>query len=506
MDNTFPIASNEPIGVAQGLFPGRVVWVHNDDATNENYDPQDAGNDWWYSNNNANETVIKAMLTESLKKYTNTNSSEEAWDAIFKSYNKAHGFGEVGYNSTEKIAIKINLTNQCCTSAERMDATPQLVNAVLNELITYAKVPAANITCGDPYREFRAEYVDLVMGEFPQVNFVGGNSGNGVVKTVPSADMVLKFSDKDMESSLPQYYIDAKYFINIPCLKTHDDGGITLIAKNHQGSYLEKGMSASGQSAFYMHKYLPTSSPGSGNYRHTVDYMGHEETGGKALIYIIDGIWGGESWEGFIMKFQSAPFNNDYPNSLFIGQDPVALESVGFDILFEENIVDDSKNDYPIDLKFEIADYLSQCASSDYWPAGLEYDPEGDGTPIESLGVFEHWNNATGRQYTRNLGTGEGIELVYSKLILNSIIVSVNSLTIGAEANSTASFDIISNTEWTIVSNQSWLILSSENGSNNATITLTAEANETSETRTADVTVSGIASTRRSRSSAPGTT
>jgi hypothetical protein len=148
-------------------------------------------------------------------------------------------------------------------------------------------------------------------------------------------------------------------------------------------------------------------------------------------------------------------------------------------------------------LKFESADYLSQCASSDYWPAGLEYDPEGDGTPIESLGVFEHWNNATGRQYTRNLGTGEGIELVYSKLILNSIIVSVNSLTIGAEANSTASFDIISNTEWTIVSNQSWLILSSENGSNNATITLTAEANETSETRTADVTVSGTGSTDR---------
>jgi hypothetical protein len=26
------------------------------------------------------------------------------------------------------------------------------------------------------------------------------------------------------------------------------------------------------------------------------DYMGHEQTGGKGLIYLIDGIWRGESW------------------------------------------------------------------------------------------------------------------------------------------------------------------------------------------------------------------
>ena len=64
-------------------------------------------------------------------------------------------------------------------------------------------------------------------------------------------------------------------------------------------------------------------------------------------------------------------------------------------------------------MKVEIADHLKQCASSDYWPNGIQYDPEGDGTAIESLGVFEHWNNAQDRQYTRNLGTGDGIELIY---------------------------------------------------------------------------------------------
>lgn len=43
------------------------------------------------------------------------------------------------------------------------------------------------------------------------------------------------------------------------------------------------------------------------------------------------------------------------------------------------------------------------------------YDPEGDGTPLKSLGVAEHWNNATDRQYSRNLGKEEGIELVYER-------------------------------------------------------------------------------------------
>jgi hypothetical protein len=141
--------------------------------------------------------------------------------------------------------------------------------------------------------------------------------------------------------------------------------------------------------------------------------MGHRYTGGKGLIYIIDGLWGGESWEGWIKKFKSVPFNDDYPNSIFVGQDPVALESVCYDVLFQEYVEDETKKNYPIQFKAEIADYLSQCASKDFWPAGISYDPEGEGNPIGSLGVFEHWNNPVDRQYSRNLGTGNGIELKY---------------------------------------------------------------------------------------------
>ncbi len=418
VDDTFPVPSNEPIGVAKGLHPGRVVWVQDERATNENYEPKMNSNDYWYSNKNVDEAIVKEMLATALKQYAGTGNTADAWDAIFKAFNNTHGRGDIGYQAGEKIAFKINLTNQGSSEAERpmrMDIAPQLLNAILFELVDVVGVAQSDIIMGDPYREFRYEYRRLVMEKFPDVYYVDGNGGSGVNQTVPSQEAVLKFSDKKLESTLPQQYLDATYVINLPALKTHNEGGITLIAKNHQGSFLEKGDDTKSQYAIAMHYSLPANSRGAKKYRHTIDYLGHEHTGGKGLIYIIDGLWAGESWQGWIKKFKSDPFNNDYPNSLFIGQDPVALESVCYDILFKEYAEDDSKNPYPITYKAEIADYLSQCASSDFWPDGFTYDPEGDGTPLESQGVFEHWNNATDRQYSRNLGTGDGIELKYIK-------------------------------------------------------------------------------------------
>jgi len=49
-------------------------------------------------------------------------------------------------------------------------------------------------------------------------------------------------------------------------------------------------------------------------------------------------------------------------------------------------------------------------------PSGIVYDPARTGKPLASLGVHEHWNNATDRKYTRNLGKGNGIEFVSVKL------------------------------------------------------------------------------------------
>ena len=33
------------------------------------------------------------------------------------------------------------------------------------------------------------------------------------------------------------------------------------------------------------------------------------------------------------------------------------------------------------------------------------------------MGVHEHWNNPTEKHYSRNLGTGEGLELLYVRVL-----------------------------------------------------------------------------------------
>ena len=64
-------------------------------------------------------------------------------------------------------------------------------------------------------------------------------------------------------------------------------------------------------------------------------------------------------------------------------------------------------------------DYIYQAADSAYWPADIRYDPENDGNHLGSLGVCEHWNNAEERKYSRNLQTGNGIELIRADQVTN---------------------------------------------------------------------------------------
>jgi len=91
---------------------------------------------------------------------------------------------------------------------------------------------------------------------------------------------------------------------------------------------------------------------------------------------------------------------------LFASQDPVAIDSVGHDFLAAEWL------DYPRMPGAD--DYLHEAALANDPPSGTFYDPNHatNTSRLASLGVHEHWNNATERKYSRNLGMKEGIDLV----------------------------------------------------------------------------------------------
>jgi hypothetical protein len=104
------------------------------------------------------------------------------------------------------------------------------------------------------------------------------------------------------------------------------------------------------------------------------------------------------------------PFNGNWPCSIFASQDPVAIDAVAIDFISSE---------WPTTVDINYADqYLLEAAKADNPPSGTRYSPSKDGIQLKSLGVLEHWNNETSKQYSRNINPANrnGIELVYFQI------------------------------------------------------------------------------------------
>jgi hypothetical protein len=145
--------------------------------------------------------------------------------------------------------------------------------------------------------------------------------------------------------------------------------------------------------------------------------MGHRELGAKTVLYLVDGLFGGYYWDSHPYPWKMPPFGDgvtgDWPSSLFASQDPVAIDSVAYDFLLKEwpDVVSGGGG-APGSLLGSAEDYLHEAAQADAPPSGTFYDPAKAGVRLASLGTHEHWNNPVDKQYSRNLGLDQGIELV----------------------------------------------------------------------------------------------
>ncbi|MBN1996431.1 DUF362 domain-containing protein, partial [candidate division KSB1 bacterium] len=410
---------NQPMGIGQGIHPGQVVWVHNPDATDETC--RNSNGDYWYQDNNTNQDVVNQMVSDGLQKMTGEATDAAAWDAIFRYYNASHSKGNTGYSAGEKFVIKINLNGMYNSRADRnINTSPQIAYTVLHQLIDVVGVAQEDISIGDPNVTMPGMHYDKLHTAFPNVIYWG--EGPGLTQPEPSDKEVIFSSDNEISDVLPQCYLDAAYMINLPVLKKHHRAGISLCCKNHFGS-----TAPFYGGAWQWHYSLPCPDATGdavngdyGTYRCFVDIMGHPDLGGKTILYLVDGLWGSTNWGHPPVKWRMTPFNDDWPSSLFLSQDPVAIESVGFDFLFyefDENHPTEggtpTGNSGPFPHFAGTDDYLRQAADAANWPPGLVYDPDGDGTPLpSSMGAHEHWNNASEKKYSRNLGLDTGIELV----------------------------------------------------------------------------------------------
>jgi len=183
--------------------------------------------------------------------------------------------------------------------------------------------------------------------------------------------------------------------------------GITLCGKNHFGSVRSGGS----WSPSPLHDYGRREN-GMGTYNCLVDLIGYKHLGGKTLLYMVDGLYPARNQGADVVRYESQPFkfNGGWCSSIFTSQDPVAIDSVGLDFLRAEQ---ETPNSRLTDVIGNPDNYLHEAAQANNPPSGTFYDPDhaGNVSRLPSLGVHEHWNNAIDKQYSRNLGTGNGIEL-----------------------------------------------------------------------------------------------
>jgi len=407
---------NVPLGVPRGVQPGRVVWIHEPNATDwKGY----SSSEYWYDDGCTDAAVVEKMLSRAIRGLAGESTDAAAWDALFRNFNVTRGKGDIGYAPGEKIGIKINNTlcynantgtfRQTGSNRNRVDNSPQLIAALLRQLVHVVGVAEQDITIGDPGRVMPCLIYDRVSPEFPNVRYLSVLGGLGRTR-VEFSDVPFYWSTPDAtgkkQDFLPKSFAQADYFINFPILKTHDTGGITVCGKNHYGSLIRNpdGTLRGKKYNYYnMHDSLPKNDPGVSHYRCLVDLLGHPELGGKTLLCLVDGLFAGRNWSSDPRKWNMPPFNGDWPSSILVSQDQVAIDCVCFDFLWLE------WRDHAGILGAD--DYLVEAALADDPPSGTFYDPDGDGVALGSLGVHEHWNNPLHKQYSRNLGTGDGIEL-----------------------------------------------------------------------------------------------
>jgi len=423
---------NQPIGVARGIHPGRVVWVRDTSASS-----WDGETGYWWEDRHTSQAAVSRVMSNALQSLTGEQTDEKAWDALFRHFNATHGRGERGYRAGEKVAIKLNMAQvrRRYSIKNQHVPSPQLVYALLWQLVRRAGVRGADITCTEPSQGIPDPFWNKCHDVFPEVTFEDTVGKEGRTQARPDLGVAITFSEEKVywrRRYIASSLTEADYVINLALLRGHSVAGVTLCGKNHCGSIWTeearwrgaRGWTPNGPDRMKgLHGYFnafgfdpkvtdPDSVRGwnfpartMDSYNALVDLMGHKDLDGKTLLFMIDGLHIAHDQGTKVTELGLEILNGGWPCSLFVSQDGVAIDSVALDFLRSVPALRDV-------VRGIVDNYLHEAALAYAPPSGTFYDPEGDGTRLESLGVHEHWNNARDRQYSRNLERGTGIELV----------------------------------------------------------------------------------------------
>ncbi len=440
--NYAPKQRNVPLGLARGIHPGRVVWARDSKAAHWSGNRESVTDQWWMDTSTDQERV-DAMISLLVRNVTGAATDEEAWRAIFSYYGKRYlGTNAFAYRPGEIIAVKVNLNNsKPVVPTNLVNVSPQATLAVVRQLVNHVHVAPRDILVYDAQRDIYPGLLDKIWTEYKDVRFVQRGAPNpehqkhpayGEIHGLEQANWVegqsYSANRYDNARFIPQQVKEATYIVNVALVKGHsypyaaaeggDEGqtGVTLTGKNHFGSIKGPGE---------LHSIINTNQGATTHaYSPIVDLSASPNLGAKTILYVLDGLYCARRHMSYPLHFPNAPFfnrvgpyeNPEWPASILASLDGVALDSVGLDILYSQTKNNLDENGHPrIMIRENADDYLTEEALAENPPSGTRYRQ--DGKPVQSLGVFEHWDSEESRKYLRNIDPkhGTGIELIYNE-------------------------------------------------------------------------------------------
>jgi len=441
--NYAPKQRNVPLGTARGIHPGRVVWARDPKAAHWSGN-RDSVSDQWWMDASTDQGRVDAMISLLLRNVTGAATDGEAWRAAFRYYGQRYKrINTHAYQPGEIVAVKVNMNNsKPVVPTNLVNVSPQVTLAIVRQLVNHVGVAPKDILVYDAQRDIYPGLMDKIWNEYKDVRFVQRGAPDpehqkhpayGEIHGLEAPNWVegQSYSANQYDSArfIPQQVKDASYIVNVALIKGHsypyaaaeggDEGqtGVTLTGKNHFGSI--KGPRE-------LHSIINTNEGATPHaYSPIVDLSASPNLGAKTVFYFLDGLYCARRHMSYPLHFPNAPFfnrvepyaNTDWPASVLASLDGVALDSVGLDILYSQTMNNNDENGHPrIMIRENADDYLMEEALAENPPSGTHYRQ--GGKPVESLGVFEHWDSEESRQYSRNkdLKHGKGIELVYQPI------------------------------------------------------------------------------------------
>ena len=198
----------------------RVVWVHDEDATNWDY-----GDDYFGREEYVDQNVVNNMTDQGLMALTGTSSVAEAWRELIPNY-----------QSGQTIAIKVNLNSnwdyvcghRCETNCDyhqlRINALPQPVNAFIRGLKQIGVVER-DIWVYEASKPITGRFMERITNLYPSVRFFDTDDcrenagwGDSVVGFHPPGGI-----DDPPTQELTNVLVNADYLINMPIMKKHGE-------------------------------------------------------------------------------------------------------------------------------------------------------------------------------------------------------------------------------------------------------------------------------------------